>query len=203
MSQHTLATRLGALIAQLRIGASRLWLWEARLRGVELQGKCFLQGWPRFAVAPGSHIVLADGVRLASAVRANPLGLTQPCILRTLAPGAQIRLGRNVGLSGTTLCASRSIEVGEGTLLGAGTLLLDSDLHSPTGEWDWTDDAAATAQPIKIGRGVFVGARALVLKGVTIGDRAIVGAGAVVTQDVPAHHVAVGNPARCFPQKRA
>jgi len=41
---------------------------------------------------------------------------------------------------------------------------------------------------------VFIGARAIVLKGVTIGDRAVIGAGAVVTKDVPAFHLAVGNP---------
>jgi acetyltransferase-like isoleucine patch superfamily enzyme len=43
-----------------------------------------------------------------------------------------------------------------------------------------------------IGRGVFIGARAIILKGVTIGDRAIVGAGAMVTKDVPAGRIVVG-----------
>jgi acetyltransferase-like isoleucine patch superfamily enzyme len=42
-------------------------------------------------------------------------------------------------------------------------------------------------------------ARAIVLKGVTIGERAVVGAGAVVTQPVPPRHFAVGNPARIIP----
>jgi acetyltransferase-like isoleucine patch superfamily enzyme len=46
---------------------------------------------------------------------------------------------------------------------------------------------------------VFIGARAIVLKGVTIGDRAVVGAGAVVTKPVPPRHFAVGNPARIVP----
>ena len=54
---------------------------------------------------------------------------------------------------------------------------------------------------MKIGRGVFVGARAIILKGVTVGDRAVIGAGAVVTRDVPARHIAVGNPAKVFPLK--
>ena len=59
------------------------------------------------------------------------------------------------------------------------------------------------AQPITIGRGVFIGARAIVLKSVTIGDRAIIGAGAVVTCNVPARHIAVGNPAQVKPWKSA
>jgi acetyltransferase-like isoleucine patch superfamily enzyme len=45
---------------------------------------------------------------------------------------------------------------------------------------------------------VFVGARAIILKGVTIGDRAVIGAGAVVSKDVPAGHIAAGNPAKTF-----
>ena len=57
------------------------------------------------------------------------------------------------------------------------------------------------ARPVRIGRGCFIGARAILLKGVTLGDRAIVGAGAVVTRDVPAGHIAVGNPARILPPR--
>jgi maltose O-acetyltransferase len=50
--------------------------------------------------------------------------------------------------------------------------------------------------PVRIGRRVFVGARAVVLPGVTIGDEAIVAAGSVVTRDVPAGVLVAGNPAR-------
>jgi acetyltransferase-like isoleucine patch superfamily enzyme len=75
-------------------------------------------------------------------------------------------------------------------------MIFDNDFHSPEGEFRWGDAAPDNPKPIKIGRGVFIGARALVLKGVTIGDRAVIGAGAVVTKDVPTQHIAVGNPAR-------
>jgi acetyltransferase-like isoleucine patch superfamily enzyme len=77
-------------------------------------------------------------------------------------------------------------------------MVLDNDFHVPAGDWGWASESVANARPIKIGRGVFIGARAIVLKGVTIGDRALIGAGAVVTKDVPAGYVAVGNPARAF-----
>jgi acetyltransferase-like isoleucine patch superfamily enzyme len=96
------------------------------------------------------------------------------------------------------LCAGKSIEIGESTILGSGAMLIDNDFHVPEGTWEWADDFQTGARPIKVGRGVFIGARALVLKGVTIGDRAVIGAGAVVTRDVPAGQVAAGNPARCF-----
>jgi acetyltransferase-like isoleucine patch superfamily enzyme len=144
-------------------------------------------------------MIFGDGVHIYSSTRANPLGLSQPCVLRALAPGARLVLGREVGLSGTVVCAGNSIEIGDHTILGAGAMVLDNDFHQPLEGWDWALDAETDARPVKIGRGVFIGARAVILKGVTIGDRAIIGAGAVVTHDVPSQHIAAGNPARTFP----
>jgi acetyltransferase-like isoleucine patch superfamily enzyme len=198
MNTHTPATFLGELAGRLRQWPSFLWRLEGRLKGVQFRGPCELLGRPILSVARGASIILDSNVRLYSATRANPLGCFQPCVLRALTSGSQLVLGRNVGLSGTVLCAASSIEVGEGTIFGAGAMAIDNDFHVASGEWGWTDDPAlcrATARPIKIGRGVFVGARAIILKGSTIGDRAIIGAGAVVTKDVPPGYLAVGNPA--------
>jgi acetyltransferase-like isoleucine patch superfamily enzyme len=203
MKNHTPATLLGAILAPLRRCPSVLWRWEARLKGVEIQGACDLLGRPIISVVRGGRIVLGDGVRLFSALRANPLGCFQPCVLRALAPGARLILGPSVGISATSLCAAISIEVGERTIMGAGAMVIDTDFHQPAGQWDWNDDCLAGARPVKIGRGVFVGARAIILKGVTIGDRAVIGAGAVVSKDVPAYHIAAGNPARIFSPKTA
>jgi acetyltransferase-like isoleucine patch superfamily enzyme len=81
-------------------------------------------------------------------------------------------------------------------------MVLDHDLETPLAAWDSAEAGLADARPVKIGRGAFIGARARVLKGVTIGDRAVVGAGTVVTTDVPAYHLAVGDPVRILPPKR-
>ncbi len=199
MNTHTPATFLGELAGRLRQWPSFLWRLEGRLKGVQFCGPCEILGRPILSVAKGGRIVLESNVRLYSATRANPLGCFQPCVLRALARGSQLILGRGVGLSGSVLCAASSIEIGEGTIFGSGAMAIDNDFHVASGNWDWTDDAALcnkTARPIKIGRGVFIGARAIILKGITIGDRAIIGAGAVVTKDVPAGYLAVGNPAR-------
>jgi len=176
---------------------------EARLKGVELQGRSDFLGRPLISMVRGGRIILGDGVRVFSAVRGNPLACFQPCALRAMAPGARLVLGPSVGISATAICAAISIEVGEHTIMGAGAMVIDTDFHQPAGEWDWNDDCLTGARPIRIGRGVFVGARAIVLKGVTIGDRAVIGAGAVVSKDVPAGHIAAGNPAKIFSPKEA
>lgn len=196
MNNATFAQNLGRCLAHVRNSLSHMWVLEARLKGVRLHGRALLQGRPLISVAKGSEMIWEEGVNIASAVRANPLGNFQPSVLRTLAPGARLHLGPNVGMSASVICAGLCIEIGEGTILGAGAMVLDNDFHSPEGEWGWVTEHRAGAKPIRIGRGVFIGARAIVLKGVTIGDRAVIGAGAVVTKDVPAHGVAAGNPAK-------
>jgi acetyltransferase-like isoleucine patch superfamily enzyme len=196
MSCHTPATFLGELLGKLRLTFSSLWRLEARLKGVEFLGKSEFIGRPMISVARGARMIMGDGVHIYSSTRANPLGLPQPSVLRALGPGARLVLGRGVGLSGAILCAGDSIEIGDHTILGAGAMILDNDFHQPLRESEWSSDTKTGARPVRIGRGAFIGARAIILKGVTIGDRAIVGAGAVVTQDVPRGQTATGNPAR-------
>ena len=56
------------------------------------------------------------------------------------------------------------------------------------------------ARPIVIGANVWLGGGVIVCPGVTIGDNSVIGAGSVVTKDIPAHSLAVGNPARVIRQ---
>ena len=176
-----------------------VWLAEARWRGLELGERVIMNGRPYLYRNPGSRIVIGSHSCLNSSLRSNPIGCARPVSLRTMRAGAEINLGPGVGLSGTSICAAKKVEIGEGTFVGADVVIFDNDFHGPVGEWNWGDFAPDNPRPVVIGRGVFIGARAIILKGVTIGDRAIVGAGAVVIRDVPAKHIAAGNPARIIP----
>jgi len=179
-----------------------LWHLEAKSKGVQLSGPAHFEGRPIISVAPNSRMIFGARVGLNSATRANPLACFQPCVLRTLASGAELILGDDVGLSGTVVCAGKSIKIGKGTIAGSGAMILDNDFHKLDTAQGWVNDYVDNARQIQIGAFVFIGARAIVLKGVTIGDRAMIGAGAVVTKDVPAGHLAAGNPARVFPRER-
>jgi acetyltransferase-like isoleucine patch superfamily enzyme len=184
----------------VRRSLSGLWRLEAQMKGVRFEGRVMFAGRPVVSVAPNSTFIVGRDVGVASAVRATVLGCFQPCVLRTLAPGARLVLGDKAGLSAAVICAGLSIEIGPDTLIGAGAMIIDNDFHAYSSQ-GWRAEVQAGARPVKVGREVFVGARAIVLKGVTIGDRAVIGAGAVVTKDVPADHVAVGNPAAVFPKR--
>lgn len=198
MRPQTPAQLLGLGVSYFRTWAGILWRWEARLKGARFAGSSRFEGRPVISLAPNSRMVFGEAIRLNSSTRSNPLGCFQPCVLRTLAPGAELILANQVGMSGTVICAGKSIQIGQGTIIGSGAMIFDNDFHALDAEAGWRDEHVAGARPIVIGAQVFIGARAIILKGVRVGDRAVVGAGAVVTRDVPAGALAAGNPARMF-----
>lgn len=187
---------MGEFLSRLRMAPSALWRMEARLKGAICAADVQIIGRPVVRAFTGSHLELGRGVRINSHMRSNPLGCLQPCVIRTLSRDASLILESNVGISATVVCAASQIVLGEGTIVGSGAMILDNDFHLPVGEWDWRNAYTETARAIRIGRGCFIGARAIILKGVTIGDRATVGAGAVVSRDVPAGAIVAGNPAQ-------
>jgi acetyltransferase-like isoleucine patch superfamily enzyme len=107
--------------------------------------------------------------------------------------GLNIRVGRDVFINqGCRLDDIGGIELGDGVMIGPGARLISAG-HP-------LDPARrrrqVTAAPIVVGRNVWIGAGATVLQGVTIGDDAVVAAGAVVTRDVPPAVLVAGVPAR-------
>jgi acetyltransferase-like isoleucine patch superfamily enzyme len=181
---------------------SGLWRFEAKLKGFQFEGDSLFLGRPILSRHADSTVQIGSGVRCYNAMRANPIACPQPSVLRTLTPGSRLILGRNVGLSAAVVVAARSIEIGADTQIGSGAVIVDSDFHSRDPSGRWGDLDPSEARPVKIGDRVFVGARAIILKGVTLGDDAVVGAGAVVTKNVPNGHLAIGNPAVSRPIKQ-
>ena len=184
---------------------SRYYAWRSRFpwsEGMLMDGRCHV--WePNWLLRHlrGQHrgeIVAGRGFKCINRFETNLIGLIQPCLF-TVFPDAAIRIGDNVGISGSTLRCSTAITIGDNTTIGSGCLIIDTDGHplQATQRRQATDFYRNTvSKPIVIGNDVFIGARSIVLKGVTIGDGAIVGAGSVVTKDVPAGAVVAGNPAR-------
>ncbi|WP_338073404.1 acyltransferase [Halioglobus japonicus] len=93
---------------------------------------------------------------------------------------------------GSRISASDEITVGDGTMFANGVYVTDSDWHQIYDRME--RDPLPT--PVHIGRNVWLGDHATVLKGVTIGENSVVAARAVVTRDVPANVVVAGNPAK-------
>ncbi len=109
-------------------------------------------------------------------------------------PGkGRVQIGDCVLMSpGSRVSASDEVVIGDGTMFAHGVYVTDSDWHMI---YDRTR-RDERVMPVHIGRNVWLGDHATVLKGVTIGDNSVVAARAVVTRDVPANVVVAGNPAR-------
>jgi len=168
-----------------------------RLSGAAVGRGCRFGGLPVVRVVRGGELILGDNVMINSRQYSNSATMPHRTVLSVLRPGAAIVLGAGVGLSGVSIVATTRVEIGENTLVGSGAVIWDTDFHPLEARQRRvhpTRDAASAA--INIGRDVFIGARAMILKGVTIGDGAVVGACAVVTRDVPAGAVVAGNPAQ-------
>jgi acetyltransferase-like isoleucine patch superfamily enzyme len=104
--------------------------------------------------------------------------------------GAVISIGDGTYLNrGTEVVATASVAIGRDCSIGRDVIIMDSDQHALPGQ-------TFVSRPVVIEDRVWIGARAIVLKGVTIGHDAVIGAGSIVTRDVPPSSIAVGQPAR-------
>lgn len=195
-------------LAYLAIAVQRGW---SRMRGTSaLRVKSFLFGvelGPGVSACgpvilgrwPGSRIRLGAGCGLiSSSRRCTAATLYAPVRLRTYAPTARIDLAEGVQLSGTAITArSRTICIGKDTMIGPNCVITDSDFHAHwPAETRHIEPAFDLDRDVTIGANVWIGMNSLILKGVTIGDGAIVAAGSVVVRDVPPRAVAAGVPAK-------
>lgn len=111
----------------------------------------------------------------------------------------KIIIGNDVVISrGVHLVAFESIHIGDGTMIGEYASIRDAN-HQFREPCELRD-APHHAHPVVIGKNVWIGRGAAILTGVRIGDRAIIGANAVVTQDVAPNTVVAGVPARLISQ---
>ncbi|HEX6348730.1 MAG TPA: DapH/DapD/GlmU-related protein [Candidatus Dormibacteraeota bacterium] len=114
-------------------------------------------------------------------------------------PGAKLEIGDRTYLNyGLDLAVTRLVSIGADCLIGNHVTITDNSFHELTER-----SRRPSGQPIRIEDGVWIGNRAVILPGVRIGAGAVVGAGSVVTRDVPPGSVVAGNPARVIRQSVA
>ncbi|GEM_PF-391060 len=160
-------------------------------------GEVHLEGWPIIQKCPGSRIILREGVTLVSRCEGNVAGVNHPVILATLTKDAVIEL-TGCGISGSSICAATRVQIGRHSGLGANSSIYDTDFHriDPVERRRQRSVVEADTAPVILGEDVWVAANVLILKGVTIGDAAVVGAGSVVTRSVAPFEIVAGNPAK-------
>jgi acetyltransferase-like isoleucine patch superfamily enzyme len=135
------------------------------------------------------------GLRLRSSLRSNPLAPVHPVFLTTWNEGACLEIGNNFAMTGGVLCAAKQIVIGNNVAIGANSTIVDTDFHPSNAEQRKIHPQEGSTKPVMVCDDVFIGMNCLILKGVRIGECSVVGAGSVVTRDVPAYTLVAGNPA--------
>ncbi len=162
-----IATALGrGLLCRLRFAACGKWLRAER--GVIIKKK-------NADIRVGNKVFLHRNVKLSA------WGTDQTA---SLCIGDHTYIGDR-----TEIHAGQKVSIGSGTVIAWDVCIMDRDYHK-------LESDREVYRPVSIGNHVWIGCRALILKGVTIGDGAVIAAGSVVTHDVPPASLVGGNPAR-------
>ena len=141
---------------------------------VRLQGRVHISGC--------GDVVLGKGVSI--------VGTVVPVELVTYTSG-RIEIGNHTFINyGSSIAARASVKIGSHCHLGHYTFVMDNDQHGLVRRMELPQ-----SYPVIIEDHVWIGSKAVILPGVHIGSRAVIGAGSIVTKDIPPRCVAAGNPA--------
>jgi len=163
----------------------RYYLWKVILKryGGSLGKGVRIYGGVRLVTHPGSPIHIGDQVAIERGV-----------IISTSDKG-RFRIGNNVYIGEYSVLASNEeIEIGDDVLISPHNFIVDFN-HIYQDPLTPIIQQGIKAKKVTVKRDVWIGSGCRILMGVTIGEGAVIGAGSVVTQDVPPYHVVVGNPA--------
>lgn len=157
-----------------------------------------IRGPFKLDIKKGGKLVIGNNFSLTSGLMINPLGRNIKSMI-CVENEAQLIVGDNVGMSCVSIWAKKSIQIGNNVKIGAGVIIMDSDMHS----LDFmlrrnyiTDEENAISKSIVLESDVFIGVNSIITKGVTIGEKSIIAAGSVVVKSVPAGEIWGGNPAK-------
>ncbi|MBJ7286119.1 MAG: acyltransferase, partial [Akkermansiaceae bacterium] len=135
-------------------------------------------GMIRIKARASGDIVIGRHVRLLAGWRSNRVGICGPVILHTW-EGGRIEIGDFTGASAVVISSRSGVKIGKYCNIGGNVRIFDHAFHALDAEVRrgprGCDDCAT--KPITIGDDVFIGTQSIILKGVTIGDRAVIGAG--------------------------
>lgn len=171
------------------------WLFYKRLYPNSTFGKnILLNGLPLLKLY--GKVCFGDNLTFNSSTMYNTVGLFKQCSI-FVDSNATLIIGENSGFSGVSIHCEKQITIGSYCNFGGNVCIWDTDFHS----LDYMHRRKLITSDIKslkieIGNDVFIGANSIILKGVTIGDRSIIGAGSIVTSTIPSDEIWAGNPAR-------
>ena len=184
--------------------------WYLGRKGVKLGFGAWISGWVDLALAGNSSLEIGERIFIPRTieVRGNDRGKIVIGDDVTIDSGARLHVandatllvGNRVGIGPYNfLNAFCDLEIGDDTMLGPFVNINCADHGTDRGRP--MREQYGTYAPVAIGSDCWLGAMVVVLKGVRIGNGAVIGAGSVVTKDIPEYTVAVGIPAKVIKER--
>ena len=189
----------------MELAAARLWLqkwrwyernslpWNRVRLHYELARRQAFARWPLH----GDALAMLREGRL----ELGPQVLFEPGVWLTAPAPGRIRIGAGTFLNlGVMVAAKELVEIGEHCMFANGCFITDANhrFDDPSTPVPW--QGFASKGPTRVGDNVWCGANVVITSGVTIGERCVIGANSVVTQDIPAFSIAAGVPAQVIRQ---
>ncbi len=165
---------------------------SAKLWGVKVDSRVSFLGVPRFRNL--GVIEIGEGTRIISDNR-NVVGAEIKTFFQTGVNG-RIIIGKNTGISNCCIVSQSEVLIKDRVYIGGGVRIYDNDFHSTNPKERLYQPDNIPTRPIHIKSQAFIGGHTLILKGVTIGTNAVVGAGSVVTKDIGDNEIWAGVPAK-------
>ena len=166
------------------------------LNGVECGSGIRSAGIIKVYVTRRGKVQIGRNFHANSGANHNVIGRQQRCMLWV---EGRLIIGDNVGISNSAIICNHAITIGNHVTIGGNTVIYDTDFHSldPALRSDPEKDReGAKWAPVVIEDHAFIGAHSTILKGVTVGEAAIIGACSLISRDIPAGEIWAGNPAR-------
>lgn len=168
-----------------------------RLPGLILSEDVRFIGQPLIELVEGARISIGRAVTLNSLSDDYHLNIHSSVKLMADRRGAEIEIGDLTRIHGSCIHAWNSVKIGRSCLIAANCQIMDANGHDLClGEPSRRINSQDTPRPVTIGDAVWLGAHCIILPGVTVGRGSVIGAGSVVTHNIPAFTVAAGIPAR-------
>ncbi|WBL26002.1 acyltransferase [Zunongwangia sp. HGR-M22] len=167
-------------------------------KGNRIDYKTFrTRGIPYTMVAKNGRFSIDENFAMNNGIKGNPIGYYNRCTF-FVNHHAELIIGKNVGISQTALICHHKITICDNVKIGGGVKIFDTDFHSldPKIRASKEDVFHKAVAPVIIKENAFLGAGAMILKGVTVGENSIVGAYSLVTKDIPDNQIWGGNPAK-------
>lgn len=154
-------------------------------------------GTPYIMVARGGVCQIGNHFAMNNGIKGNPIGCYRKCTV-FVDRSAELVIGEHVGISQAAIICHKKITIGDYVKIGGGVCIYDTDFHSldPAIRKGPDDLKNRKEKQVVIKDNAFIGAYSLILKGVTIGENSIVGAGSVVTESIPDNQIWAGSPAK-------